>query len=228
MTPGLLLNTLPFETPVEACEGGGNYCYLQTHSLPSCSFLTLQSDPAHKAASAILGSDLAVFSGVCREAHRGGHCFSLAAAKGFLVQQHTPSSVGGWRRPENDLRVVWLESHTLCLGVCQQRWSKAKMGAARFLWLWIHWLQQGHLSKSGSGSDVCSHLSILTFPAAEEAALIHGGRIKSLPKYSSSHHCLGMISYKVLRLSNLCLATTCLSLQVALDWEHPASEMAAQ
>lgn len=151
MTPVLLhltvLNALPFGTPKEACEEGGNYCYLQTHSSPSCSFLTLQSDPAPKAASTIQGQSSLFFSGVYREAPRGGHCLSLAVVKGFLVQLHAPSSMGGWRRPENDLRVVWLESHALCLCACQQRCSKAKMGETCFLWIWICWLQQGHLSR---------------------------------------------------------------------------------
>lgn len=51
---------------------------------------------------------------------RGGDWFSLAAVKSFLVQLHTSSSVGGWRKSDHDLGVVWLESHALRFCVCQQ------------------------------------------------------------------------------------------------------------
>jgi len=49
---------------------------------------------------------------------RGGHWLSLAAVKGFLVQLHTSSSVGGRRRSDDDLRGVQLESRGLCFWVC--------------------------------------------------------------------------------------------------------------
>lgn len=86
MTPALLhelvLNVLPFETPVEVCRGGGTYCYLQTHSSPSCSFLTLQSDPAPKAASAIHGQRLLFFLGFTGKHIAEGTASPLQSSRG--------------------------------------------------------------------------------------------------------------------------------------------------
>lgn len=98
----------------------GGIANLQAHSLPKFSFPTLQFDPAEKAAGAIRGQILLFFEG-SEKGWRGGHWLSLAAVKGFLVQMHTSSSVGGHRRSDNDLRVVPLQSHALCFSVHPQR-----------------------------------------------------------------------------------------------------------
>lgn len=121
------------------------------------------------------------------EGWRGGHWLSLAAVKGFLVQLHTSSSVGGWRRSDDDLRVVWLESHALCFCVCQQRSvSPGTYLIARQRWEHPAFSSYGFTSCGkepweGPEWQLCLTLRCLLSPehphlSCCKVALVHGGR----------------------------------------------------
>lgn len=150
----------------------------------SFSFPTLQFDPAETRQPVLPRARSRCLSRGSGKGWRGGHWLSLAAVKGFLVQLHTSSSVGGRRRSDDDLRVVRLGSHALRFCVCQQRCvSPGTHLTARQRREQPAFSSDGFTScgkeprddKSASPSGVCSHLSILVFPAAEKVALIRGG-----------------------------------------------------
>lgn len=103
---------LTFENPVEACDGGsGSYkltVYPNSHFLLSGSTWQARQPVLSRANSCCL-------SKVSREVWKWELWLSLEAVKSCLVELYSSSSMGGWRRSDEDLRAVLLESHKLCV-----------------------------------------------------------------------------------------------------------------
>lgn len=170
------------------------------------------------------------FSKASGKAWRGGHCLHVAAVEGFPVQLHTSSSVGGWRRSGDDLRVVRLESHALCFCVCQQRCiSPGTHLTARQRW--EHPAFSGYrftsCGKDWGDKSALAQVSALTW--ASSPFLLH----RKFCSYPRGHLIPSKMLFQsplpgVLRLLDLFLVLICPSLQEALNWWYPGSITAAQ